>query len=143
MNSTRGEKKNGGFSLVEMIVVIAIMAILVGILAPAYLRYVEKSRKQRDDSTAEEIRHAAEIVVLSGTYEITSGTAIITFDKANGIVVTQDPLGTALDAELSGLFGTLSDIKPVSKAYDSMAYTITIYAPATDGGYPSLIGTWN
>ena len=39
-------KNNKGFSLVELIVVVAIMAVLVGILAPAYLRYVEKARMQ-------------------------------------------------------------------------------------------------
>ena len=38
--------KNKGFSLVELIVVVAIMAVLVGVLAPAYLRYVEKARRQ-------------------------------------------------------------------------------------------------
>lgn len=37
---------NKGFSLVELIVVVAIMAVLVGVLAPAYLRYVEKARQQ-------------------------------------------------------------------------------------------------
>ena len=39
-------KNNKGFSLVELIVVVAIMAVLVGVLAPAYLRYVEKTRMQ-------------------------------------------------------------------------------------------------
>ena len=40
------KKNNSGFSLIELIVVVAIMAVLVGVLAPAYLRYVEKARKQ-------------------------------------------------------------------------------------------------
>ena len=39
-------KNNKGFSLIELIVVVAIMAVLVGVLAPAYLRYVEKARRQ-------------------------------------------------------------------------------------------------
>ena len=33
---------NKGFSLVELIIVVAILAILVGLLAPQYLKYVEK-----------------------------------------------------------------------------------------------------
>ena len=40
------KKNNKGFSLVELIVVVAIMAVLVGVLAPAYLAYVEKARRQ-------------------------------------------------------------------------------------------------
>ena len=40
------KRNNKGFSLVELIVVVAIMAVLVGVLAPAYLGYVEKARRQ-------------------------------------------------------------------------------------------------
>ena len=43
--------KNKGFSLVELIIVIAIMAILAAAIAPALIRYIDKSRRA-DDVTA-------------------------------------------------------------------------------------------
>ena len=54
-------KNNKGFSLVELIIVIAIMAVLVGVLAPTYLQYVEKSKKSNDVSTVDSIVNACEI----------------------------------------------------------------------------------
>ncbi|MBP5311039.1 MAG: type II secretion system protein, partial [Lachnospiraceae bacterium] len=35
-------RNNSGFSMVELIVVIAIMAVLVGLLAPQFIKYVER-----------------------------------------------------------------------------------------------------
>lgn len=50
--------KNKGFSLVELIVVIAIMAVMVAVLAPSLLQYVERSRAQKDDSAMGEVANA-------------------------------------------------------------------------------------
>jgi len=49
------KRQNKGFSLVELIIVIAIMAILAAAIAPALIRYIDKSRKADDLSAAEVI----------------------------------------------------------------------------------------
>ncbi len=57
----RKERMNDrGFSLVELIIVIAIMAILIVVLAPQYLRYVERSRNSTDMQNARTIMTAVE-----------------------------------------------------------------------------------
>ncbi len=40
--------RNRGFSLVELIIAVAIMAVLIGVMTPAYLRYVEKTKMTKD-----------------------------------------------------------------------------------------------
>ena len=52
------KKNNKGFSLVELIIVIAIMAILAGALAPSLIKYINKSRRSSDISNADTIRSA-------------------------------------------------------------------------------------
>ncbi|MFP3154206.1 type II secretion system GspH family protein [Lachnospiraceae bacterium ZAX-1] len=49
---------NKGFSLVELIIVIAIMVILIAILAPQFIKYVERSRVSKDESGADEVLQA-------------------------------------------------------------------------------------
>lgn len=50
------KKNNKGFSLVELIIVIAIMAILAGALAPALIKYINKSRRSTDIQNADTLR---------------------------------------------------------------------------------------
>ena len=48
MRDRKEKRGNGGFSLVELIIVIAIMAVLVGILTPQYLSYMHKAKVAAD-----------------------------------------------------------------------------------------------
>jgi len=54
----RSTSANRGFSLIELIIVITIMAILTALLAPQLLRYVERSRIARDEQNIDEIYRA-------------------------------------------------------------------------------------
>jgi prepilin-type N-terminal cleavage/methylation domain-containing protein len=63
MNNQIMENENKGFSLVELIVVIAIMAVLTSVLAPSLLGYVEKSRMQKDDSAMGEVANAIKLAL--------------------------------------------------------------------------------
>ncbi len=58
MNKKQKSLTNKGFSLVELIIVIAIMAVLVGVLAPQFLKYVEQSRKSKDIQAASSLQTA-------------------------------------------------------------------------------------
>lgn len=70
MKRNNFKKSNAGFTLVELIVVIAIMAILSGVGVVGYGAYVEHSRKGIDEKTVKEICYAIDVASKSYTYSL-------------------------------------------------------------------------
>ena len=62
MNNNLYSKNHKGFSLVELIVVIAILAIITGIIVPVFLNYTEKARLAIDKTLVSEIIRSISIV---------------------------------------------------------------------------------
>jgi type IV pilus assembly protein PilA len=93
-------KNNKGFTLVELIIVVAIIAVLSAVVAPQYIKYVERSRQGVDAATLEEVRHAAEVEAAINppdaekTVTISSAGAIDgTFDGVAQVeAITNDPV---------------------------------------------------
>ena len=115
-------KNNKGFSLVELIVVIAIMAVLVGVLAPQLIKYVERSRCSTDMQNLQQIKSAVEVYYAdndeSGAFSLTAaaGTKTTTIKLNNDETKGQKVLKNA------GLSTTFS-LKSSKWGAISMVYT--------------------
>lgn len=107
---------NKGFSLVELIIVIAIMAILVGVMAPQLLKYVERTRVSADTQVADTVRTAIQTAMLDPTVDDGSTPS----SMRNPVAITTIDTGTkfgALFEEILGDTATNVGLKLKSKAY--------------------------
>ncbi len=115
---------NKGFSLVELIVVIAIMAVLVGVLAPQFIKYVESSRRSTDVSNAQNIQSAILADIAEATWSgSTTGSGAIT-DSYKPTTLGEAPV-------IKGNKGSLNGQNFVAE-WDKNAGTCKVYAGVYD-----------
>ena len=121
--------KNKGFSLVELIVVIAIMAILVGVAVPVYTSYIEKAQKAKDEQMVDEIKHAIEIAAVGDSWATkfapgVVGTIVITDQgmTVNGTTITVN--GTEVEPLEDALVATFGDLSGLKLSYDGWTGTL-------------------
>jgi type IV pilus assembly protein PilA len=115
MKRNKKRLNNKGFSLVELIVVIAIMAILAGVLAPQLMKYIGKSRDSVDSSNCDSIKSAVEVALADEVaYEdaVSIGNGSVFTFKFNGNEPTNDELAAgAFKNELTDVIGTYPKVK--------------------------------
>lgn len=80
MRKKKENLNNRGFSLVELIIVIAITAILVGVIAPMLIKILEKSRVAADRSMLDAISSA--IVFSSSERRVQDDAASVNYLKS-------------------------------------------------------------
>lgn len=118
------KKNNKGFSLVELIIVIAIMAILAGALAPALIKYINKSRRSADISNADTIRSACQTALSNPAAFDACANA-----ESNGVATfTSTALGqggTDFTDETKSILGG-TDLTQKYGAHKGDAFSVTI-----------------
>ena len=122
---------NKGFSLIELIVVIAIMAILVGAMAPQITKYIEKSRKSADAQALGTLYTAVitELLDPDVTDKPATGTITIGSDgKASG---TSDAVTSGVLKTMG--ISTISNFQLKSNAYSKGGNTITVTVNEGEG----------
>lgn len=150
LGKIRKKANNKGFTLVELIVVIVILAILAAILVPALLGYIDRAKGSGVLLSAKSFMTAAQ-AELSNAYGTASGTATVTSmmdtTRLKNIKTTADVTG-------QGSFKTGTDVdsgKATSKNH--AAWTISevwykengVLVHYKDGEWinPETEGDWN
>lgn len=134
---------NKGFSLVELIIVIAIMAVLMGVLAPQLLKYVEDSRVQSDETALSEVENAVKIALANEKIynAVGTGTTVTIKDDDSATAGTCSATSgvTELDEELAKVIP--DGINFTSKKYNGNDQTITITFDSSMGTF-KLTHSW-
>lgn len=93
-------KKSGGFTLVEMLIVVAIIAILVVVSIPMVSGSLDKARESTDAANERAAKAAAMITYMTSN---NTGTTTYYYDATSGMALTGKPTSGYNQAKANGV----------------------------------------
>lgn len=140
------KNKNKGFSLIELIIAIAILVILTGLLAPQFMKYIEKSREAKDMQTLDTVYSSVQAALGNeGAYDKIieeTKTDIYVEELANALTKDNDSSTNEFYIEMRSLMGKTAPVLKSKKAavggkiYIAIKYTnskVTVQVDGADG----------
>ena len=132
------KENNKGFSLVELIVVIAIMVVLIAVLGSTILGYVDKSKYSKDITALDSINTAMKTFVAEPKSVYTANTVYTLNTLANGSTTDDEGNTVARDNQeviktiLGEVFTADGNFKNASKSFENITLSnVWVYISAT------------
>lgn len=109
------KEKNEGFSLVELIVVIAIMIVLISLLLPSVIGYVRKAEITAMNANAKEIHTAVsaamvQFAVSGGNGQLKTNTAVTDAKNSNMFIAASNGSKIQVSIRINGIGAPVNNL---------------------------------
>lgn len=124
----KAKQGSKGFSLVELVIVIAIMAILIAFLTPQLVKYIEESRQSADLDTVEGIIKAVQVGVSDTELGFT-GEGEIRITSTSGSITKQ--IGNEIQKCMDNARIDVEDVRLKSSEWGTVTIAISLHGTCT------------
>lgn len=130
-------KDSKGFTLIELIVVIAIIGILALLLVPRFAGFTEDARVSNDRNACKTVERAFMTLIANGTYKVPDGGVKIlikpdgTFTYSSGKLHNQSDAEVEIGTVQDAIVKLTGDIKIQAKTRHNVGHSVTINTDGT------------